>query len=73
MAVNDDPSVTRTQGQGEQSPRVKSGPSNQAAIEAYEPEFDREIATQNLNRDLQDKGFLLDRGYHQRVPAGCIG
>ena len=28
---------------------------------------DREVATQTLNRELQDKGFLLDhdRGHHQ--------
>ena len=64
MAVDDDAhvkdaDVTETQGQGEQSPRVKSGPSAKAPVEAYEKNYEREIATQNLNRELQDKGFLL--------------
>ena len=59
MAVNQDPMVTATQGEGDQSPRVKSGPSSMAPLEAYEPDNQREIATQTLNRELQDKGFLL--------------
>jgi NADH-quinone oxidoreductase subunit B len=63
MAVGDntrnDADVTVTQGQGEQSPRVKSGPSAMAPLEAHEPDYQREIATQNLNRELQDKGFLV--------------
>ena len=55
--VGDDAVVTTTQGQGFQDDRVKSGPSSMAAIEAYTPEFERDTAT--LNRELQDKGFLL--------------
>jgi len=51
--------VTETQGQGLQSDRVKSGPSAEAPVEAYKPGYEREPAVQALNRELQDKGFLV--------------
>ena len=51
--------VTETQGMGDQSDRVKSGPSARAPVEAERPDFRGEAATQALNRELQDKGFLL--------------
>ncbi len=53
----DDAFVTETQGQGVQSPRVKSGPSSLVPVETPGEEFDP--ATQSLNTELQDKGFLL--------------
>ena len=63
MGVNDqdDAVVTETQGQGQgvQSPRVKSSPSSLAPVEAYEPGETREPAMQALNAELQDKGFLV--------------
>ena len=63
MGVNDqdDAVVTETQGQGQgnQSPRVKSAPSSLAPVEAYEPGETREPAMQALNAELQDKGFLV--------------
>ena len=63
MGVNDqdDAVVTETQGQGQgnQSPRVKSAPSSLASVEAYEPGETREPAMQALNAELQDKGFLV--------------
>ncbi|WP_422027810.1 NuoB/complex I 20 kDa subunit family protein [Roseovarius sp.] len=51
--------VTETQGQGLQSDRIKSGPSAEAPVEAYKPGYEREPAVQALNRELQDKGFLV--------------
>ena len=51
--------VTETQGQGLQSDRIKSGPSAEAPVEAYKPDYEREPAVQALNRELQDKGFLV--------------
>jgi NADH-quinone oxidoreductase subunit B len=52
--------VTDTQGMGgNQSPRVKSGPSARTPQEAYEPDLAGDTATQALNRELSDKGFLL--------------
>ena len=61
MAVKDrdDALVTETQGLGEQSPRVKSGPSSLALTEAYQPGKDVDPASQALNAELQDKGFLV--------------
>ena len=53
----DDAFVTETQGQPGQSPRVKSGPSSLAPVEVPGKGFDP--ATQSLNTELQDKGFLL--------------
>ncbi|APE45344.1 NADH dehydrogenase [Sulfitobacter alexandrii] len=38
---------------------MKSGPSARAPVEAYKAGFDRDVATQNLNAELQDKGFLV--------------
>ena len=58
MAVND-PEVTRVQGEGYQTPRVKSGPSAQVPLEADVPGQALDPVTQTLNRELQDKGFLL--------------
>ncbi len=58
MGVND-PDITPVQGDGTQTPRVKSGPSAGAPLEADVPDLTRETATQTLNRELQDKGFLL--------------
>ena len=51
--------VTETQGQGLQSDRIKSGPSAEAPVEAYKPDYEREPAVKALNRELQDKGFLV--------------
>mgnify|MGYP005848549655 CR=1 FL=1 len=51
--------VTDTQGQGAQGRRVKSGPSSLAPAEAFDAGRELEPATQTLNRELQDKGFLL--------------
>mgnify|MGYP005847890567 CR=1 FL=1 len=63
MGVNDqdDAFVTETQGQGQgvQSPRVKSAPSSLAPVEAYDAGKTFDPATQALNAELQDKGFLL--------------
>src|SRR6056297_2317718 len=62
MGVNDkadDALVTETQGQGEQAPRVKTGPSSEVPVEAHRAGFVRDPATQDLNRELQDKGFLV--------------
>jgi len=63
MAVNDrdDALVTETQGQGQgmQSPRVKSGPSSLAPTEAYAAGKELDPASQALNAELQDKGFLV--------------
>ncbi|WP_240722673.1 NADH-quinone oxidoreductase subunit B family protein [Poseidonocella sp. HB161398] len=61
MAVSKDSAlVTETQSTGPQGARVKSGQSASAVPYgdvAAGP--DREVATQTLNRELQDKGFLL--------------
>ncbi|RKF14998.1 NADH-quinone oxidoreductase subunit B [Roseovarius spongiae] len=51
--------VTDTQGEGVQSPRVKSGPSAGAPVEAYAEGYSTDVATQELNKHLTDKGFLL--------------
>lgn len=60
MAVNDTPRVTDTMGMGgNQSDRVKSGPSAQAPVAVNKAGFDRDVATQSLNAELQDKGFLV--------------
>ncbi|MCR9147080.1 MAG: NADH-quinone oxidoreductase subunit B [Rhodobacteraceae bacterium] len=62
MAVkqtSDEAVVTQVQSEGAQTPRVKSGPSSQVPLEAYAPDFQRDSATQVLNRELQDKGFLV--------------
>src|SRR6056297_700089 len=64
MGVNsetarEDGHITDTQGQGPQSERVKSGPSSQVPVEADAPGYEREPAVQALNRELQDKGFLV--------------
>ena len=61
MAVDNqqDALVTRTQGQGDQTPRVKSGPSSMADVQHQPPVFEGETAVQSLNKDLQDKGFIL--------------
>ncbi|WP_397543908.1 NADH-quinone oxidoreductase subunit NuoB [Roseovarius salis] len=62
MGVNnetDDALVTPTQGQGPQADRVKSGPSSEVPVEAHRAGFVREPAAQDLNRELQDKGFLV--------------
>ena len=59
MAVNDDALVTPVMGDGHQSPRVKSGASAPAAYGQYGAGPDPEFATQSLNAELQDKGFLL--------------
>ena len=56
---SDDAVVTEVQGDGLQSDRIKSGPSSLVPEEAYKPDFRGEAATQALNRELQDKGFLL--------------
>ena len=56
---DDDPLVTEVQGDGSQSDRVKSGPSARAPLEAQQPALVGDMATQALNRELQDKGFLL--------------
>jgi len=59
MAVNDDALVTPVMGDGHQSPRVKSGASAPEAYGQYGAGADRDVATQSLNAELQDKGFLL--------------
>ncbi|WP_245306239.1 NuoB/complex I 20 kDa subunit family protein [Roseovarius aestuariivivens] len=62
MAVenkSDDAMVTEVQSEGPQTPRVKSGPSSQVPLEAYAEDYQRDAATQALNRELQDKGFLV--------------
>ena len=62
MGVSEDTgnaTVTETQGQGAQSERVKSGPSSEVPVEAHRDAFVRDPATQELNRELQDKGFLV--------------
>ena len=60
MAVKDnDALVTDVMGDGHQSPRVKSGASAVAGYGQYGAGPDPEVATQNLNAELQDKGFLL--------------
>lgn len=51
--------VTRVQGEGYQTPRVKSGPSARTPLESDAPDFNPDPVTQTLNRELQDKGFLL--------------
>jgi len=55
----DDRLVTPTQGHGPQSERVKSGPTSEVPAEAHAPGFVRSPAAQDLNRELQDKGFLV--------------
>ncbi|GGL62042.1 NuoB/complex I 20 kDa subunit family protein [Wenxinia marina] len=58
--TDEKPLVTQVQGEGYQEPRVKSGVSAQAApYGAVTLGPDNEVATQELNRQLQDKGFLL--------------
>ena len=62
MAVenkSDDAMVTQVHSENAQTPRVKSGPSSQIPLEAYAPDYQRDTATQALNRELQDKGFLV--------------
>ncbi|MFN4101818.1 MAG: NADH-quinone oxidoreductase subunit NuoB, partial [Pararhodobacter sp.] len=59
MGVTNDPLVTRTQGAGHQAPRVKSGPSVPSAYGENSAGADRDVATAQLNAELQDKGFLL--------------
>ena len=61
MGVSDEqtPLVTDVQGDGRQGPRVKSGPSSPVAYGTYRAGGDQEVATQALNRELSDKGFLL--------------
>ena len=60
MAMNDDKTlVTDVQGDGTQSPRVKSGASATVAYEQDTSRGDTEVATQALNAELADKGFLL--------------
>ncbi len=61
MGVSDGqtPLVTDVQGSGAQAPRRKSGASAPAAYGAYRAGGDKEVATQALNRELSDKGFLL--------------
>ncbi len=60
MGVTDDKAlVTDVQGDGQQGPRVKSGPSALSPYGSNTAGGDREVATQTLNRELQDKGFLL--------------
>ena len=61
MAVKTDeePRVTDTQGMPPQSDRVKSGASAMSAVSPGIPDFDPDTAVQALNRDLQDKGFLV--------------
>ncbi|MEY8838638.1 NADH-quinone oxidoreductase subunit B, partial [Cribrihabitans sp. XS_ASV171] len=60
MGVSDDkPMVTEVQGDGLQSPRVKSGPSALAPYGSNTAGPDREVATQKLNAQLADKGFLV--------------
>ena len=56
---SDDAMVTQVQSEGAQTPRVKSGPSSQVPLEAYAEGYQRETSTQALNRELQDKGFLV--------------
>lgn len=57
--VTDDEMVTEVQSEGYQSPRIKTGPSSQVPLEAYADDYQRDTATQALNRELQDKGFLV--------------
>ena len=60
MGVTDkDPLVTPVHGEGHQAPRLKSGPSALAPYGQTTAGGDREVATQALNRELSDKGFLL--------------
>jgi NADH-quinone oxidoreductase subunit B len=61
MAVNDRDGalVTETQGMANQSPRVKSGPSSLAPVEAFDAGKPLDPASQALNAELQDKGFLV--------------
>ncbi|MGR3494235.1 NuoB/complex I 20 kDa subunit family protein [Citreimonas sp.] len=63
MAVKDpdvnEPDVTHVQSEGYQTPRVKSGPSAKVPLEADAPGYVADPVTQTLNRELQDKGFLL--------------
>ncbi|WP_335946365.1 NADH-quinone oxidoreductase subunit B family protein [Salipiger bermudensis] len=61
MGVSDEqtPLVTDVHGDGRQGPRVKSGPSAPVAYGTYRAGGDQEVATQALNRELSDKGFLL--------------
>ncbi len=56
---SDEAVVTETQGSGAQSDRVKSAPSVPVAESAYAEDFRGEVVTQTLNRELQDKGFLV--------------
>jgi len=61
MAVSDrdDALVTDTHGLGDQSERIKSRPSSLAPAEAFEPGKELDPASQALNAELQDKGFLV--------------
>ncbi|MDF0599218.1 NADH-quinone oxidoreductase subunit B [Psychromarinibacter sp. C21-152] len=56
---SDDAFVTETQGMGEQSERVKTAPSSTVPAAAFEEGYRGDAATQVLNRELQDKGFLV--------------
>jgi NADH-quinone oxidoreductase subunit B len=54
----DRPLVTEVQGAGLQGDRVKSGPSVPQALPAGARPGDA-VVTEHLNRELQDKGFLV--------------
>jgi NADH-quinone oxidoreductase subunit B len=53
------PLVTEVQGDGLQGDRIKSGPSSLAPFDAHSGLPADEAVGQHLNRELQDKGFLL--------------
>src|SRR6056297_532290 len=59
MSDRDDALVTDTHGLGDQSERIKSRPSSLAPAEAFEPGKELDPASQALNAELQDKGFLV--------------
>ncbi|MFC4668647.1 NuoB/complex I 20 kDa subunit family protein [Seohaeicola nanhaiensis] len=59
MAVTDKPLVTPVQGDGLQSDRIKSGPSELTPFDVDSGLPADEAVTRHLNAELQDKGFLL--------------
>ncbi len=60
MGVTDDSArVTEVQGDGMQSDRIKSGPSALAAFDQSSGQTADAAVTTHLNRELQDKGFLV--------------
>jgi NADH-quinone oxidoreductase subunit B len=58
-STDEGPLVTRVQGDGLQGDRIKSGPSALAPYDADTGLPADQAVTTHLNRELQDKGFLL--------------